>query len=113
MARCRRTLTDSEILSMVVNTSTARRLRGPWPERRADAVAHAGVFMWLAATATVLAIGLSLVSGADDWFEEHCRYGTDALRHIECAQHGEPEAGGKGKDVRHEPNSAGTGEPRA
>ncbi|WP_188444688.1 hypothetical protein [Pseudoxanthomonas indica] len=98
---------------MVVNTSAARRLRGPLPERRTNAVAHAGMFLWLAAAATFLAIGLSLMVGADDWLEEHCHNGTDAQRRIECTQHAVPGAGGEGQDVRHEPNSAGTTEPRA
>ena len=67
MPRARRSLTDAEILGMALNTSTARRLQGRWPEaedRRHDSVVHTAKFLWLALGLTVVALGATFAKNS-------------------------------------------------
>lgn len=104
MPRARRTLTDAEILGMALDTSTARRLQGRWPEaadQRRDSIALTAKFLWLALALTALALGGTFAWEAVQGTEEDCdqRAGTGA--HVECPQHGNGKAGGKRNDVGH------------
>ncbi|MCH6484260.1 hypothetical protein MMG85_11895 [Pseudoxanthomonas sp. LH2527] len=104
MPRSRRTLTDADILGMALDTSTARRLQGRWPEakdRRRDSVVTTAKFLRLALALTVLALAGTFAWEAWQGTKEHCdqRAGTGA--HVECAQHGEGKTGGERDDVGH------------
>lgn len=101
MARARRTLTDSEILSIVINSSAAKRMRGRGPEKRMDAVAPAGLFLWLAAAGTLFAIALSVALESDNWLKEHSHHCAQAVSPVKCTQRSESEVSGELQDVRH------------
>ena len=104
MHRARRSLTDAEILGMALNTSTARRLQGRWPEaedRRHDSVVHTAKFLWLALGLTVLALGAAFAWAAWQGPEEDCQHGAGTEARIECTQRGDGNAGREGNDVGH------------
>ena len=104
MPRARRSLTDAEILGMALNTSTARRLQGQWPEandRRRDSIVPTAKFLWLALALTALALVGTFAWEAVQGTEENCDQRTGAGAHVECAQHGDGKAAGKRKDVGH------------
>lgn len=104
MPRARRSLTDAEILAMALNTSTARRLQGPWPEaedRRHDSVVHTAKFLWLALGLTVVALGAAFAWAAWQGPEEDCQHGAGTEARIECAQRSDGKAGREGNDVGH------------
>lgn len=104
MPRARRSLTDAEILGMALNTSTARRLQGRWPEaedRRHDSVVHTAKFLWLALGLTVLALGAAFAWAAWQGPEEDCQHGAGTEARIECMQGGDGKAGREGNHVGH------------
>jgi hypothetical protein len=103
MPRARRSLTDAEVLGMALNTSTARRLQGRWPEaeeRRHDSIVHTAKFLWLALGLTILALGATFA-----WelyrAKEDCKDLTNTAARIECTQRGEGKTGAEGQKVRH------------
>jgi hypothetical protein len=107
MPRARRNLSQSEILSMVLSTSDAQRLRGEWPEdRRRDSVSSTAMFLWLALALTLLALAGTFVWEAVRWAEQDCDDGAGSGARVECAQRGKHEARGEGKDVGHGAKSA-------
>lgn len=104
MPRARRSLTDAEILGLALNTSTARRLQGRWPEaedRRHDSVAHTAKFLWLALGLTVMALGAAFAWAAWQGPEEDCQHGTGTKARIECTQGGDGKAGRERNHVGH------------
>lgn len=104
MARSRCSLTDAEILGMALNTSTARRLQGRWPEaedRRHDSVVHTAKFLWLALGLTVVALGAAFAWAAWQGPEEDCQHGAGPQARIECTQGGDGKAGREGNHVGH------------
>jgi hypothetical protein len=104
MPRARRSLTDAEILGMALNTSTARRLQGRWPEaedRRHDSVVHTAKFLWLALGLTVVALGAAFAWTAWQGSEEDCHHRAGTEARIECTQRGDGKAGREGNDVGH------------
>lgn len=116
MSRVRRSLTDAEILGMALNTSTARRLQGRWPEaedRRHDSVVHTAKFLWLALGLTVIALGAAFAWAAWQGTEEDCQRGAGTDARIECAQRGDGKAGREGNHVGHGAQSAGSARGRA
>ena len=109
MPRARRSVTDSEILSMQLSTSAAKRLRGEWPperDRRMDSVAPTAMFLWLVLGLCVVALAGTFLWEALGWAEEHCGDRAQTGAGMECAQGGEHEPRGEGKDVGHGAQSA-------
>ncbi|HMM24767.1 MAG TPA: hypothetical protein PKA36_08175 [Pseudoxanthomonas mexicana] len=104
MPRARRSLTGAEILGMALNTSTARRLQGRWPEaedRRHDSVVHTAKFLWLALGLTVVALVATITWAAWQRPEEDCQHGAGTDSRIECAQRRDGKAGREGDHVGH------------
>ncbi len=96
MPRARRTLTDTDILELVVHSRDARRLRTDGPERRANSIANMATFLWLAGIATALAVGISLAWDLESGAKENCNHRANAGGHIECAQAGKSKRMGRG-----------------
>lgn len=110
MPRIRRSVTDADILGMVLNTSTARRLQGRWPEaddRRRDSVVPTARFLWLALMLTILALAGTFVWEASKGPEKHCDGSADTGARVEFTQSGDDKAGGKGNHVGHGAQSGG------
>lgn len=104
MPRNRRTLTDAEILGMALNSSTARRLQGRWPEaadRRRDSIVPTAKFLWLAFAATVLALVGTFAWEAWHGTEEDCDQPAGPRAHVECAKDRDGKAGRERDDVGH------------